>query len=125
MSDTLDTNPERDPAGSAGTATAESPDALTLDQLEIGYRVRGNMQRIVRDVSLRVGRGESVGLVGESGCGKSTIALAIVRYLARNGRVTGGRIELDGRTCCHWMANSCGVCAPARSRWSIRSPAVR
>ena len=52
---------------------------------------------VVRDVSFRVGRGESYGLVGESGCGKSTIALAVVRYLARNGRVTGGSIAIDGR----------------------------
>ncbi|HTU27760.1 MAG TPA: ABC transporter ATP-binding protein [Solirubrobacteraceae bacterium] len=96
MSDALDTDPEPDPAPSGSTATAEAPDALTLDHLEIGYRVRGNMQRIVRDVSLHVARGESVGLVGESGCGKSTIAMAIVRYLARNGRVTDGRIEIDG-----------------------------
>jgi peptide/nickel transport system ATP-binding protein len=51
----------------------------------------------VRDVSFRVGRGESYGLVGESGCGKSTIALAVVRYLARNGRVSSGKIEIDGR----------------------------
>jgi peptide/nickel transport system ATP-binding protein len=98
MSDSIDTDPERDPAQSAGgTAVAEAPDALTLDHLEIGYRVRGQMQRIVRDVSLHVSRGESFGLVGESGCGKSTIALAIVRYLARNGRVTDGRIEIDGQ----------------------------
>ena len=52
---------------------------------------------MVRDVSFRVGRGESFGLVGESGCGKSTIALGIVRYLARNGKVTGGKVEIDGR----------------------------
>ncbi|HET9124048.1 MAG TPA: ABC transporter ATP-binding protein [Solirubrobacteraceae bacterium] len=95
----------RDPASSGRSgapATAlsdgtEAPDALAIDHLEIGYRVRGRMQRIVRDVSLHVARGESFGLVGESGCGKSTIALAIVRYLARNGRVTDGRIEIDGR----------------------------
>ena len=51
----------------------------------------------MRDVSFHVARGESFGLVGESGCGKSTIALAIVRYLARNGRVSDGTIEIDGR----------------------------
>jgi len=99
MTESLQPDPDRDPASFApgSTATADAPDALTLDHLEIGYRVRGNMQRIVRDVSLHVARGESVGLVGESGCGKSTIALAIVRYLARNGRVTGGSIEIDGK----------------------------
>ena len=83
--------------GGPGAATSEAPDALRLEGLTIGYRVRGEMQHVVRDVSLHVARGESLGLVGESGCGKSTIALAIVRYLARNGRVTDGRIEIDGR----------------------------
>jgi peptide/nickel transport system ATP-binding protein len=85
------------PATALRDDRAEAPDALAIDHLEIGYRVRGRMQRIVRDVSLHVARGESLGLVGESGCGKSTIALAIVQYLARNGRVTDGRIEIDGR----------------------------
>jgi peptide/nickel transport system ATP-binding protein len=92
MSDADDRRLERGTAAQPGAG-----DALTLDHLEIGYRVRGKMQRIVRDVSLHVSRGESFGLVGESGCGKSTIALAIVRYLARNGSVTDGRIEIDGR----------------------------
>jgi peptide/nickel transport system ATP-binding protein len=76
---------------------AETADALRLDHVDIGYRVRGEVQRVVRGVSLHVARGESFGLVGESGCGKSTIALAIVRYLARNGAVTAGSIEIDGR----------------------------
>ncbi len=79
------------------TATEpEVADALRLERVEIGYRVRRAQQRIVRDVSFHVARGESFGLVGESGCGKSTIALAIVRYLARNGSVTDGSIEIDG-----------------------------
>jgi len=72
-------------------------DALDVENLEITYTVRGRALRVVRDVSFRVGRGESFGLVGESGCGKSTIALGIVRYLARNGRVSGGKVEIDGR----------------------------
>jgi peptide/nickel transport system ATP-binding protein len=77
--------------------TASETDALSVENLEISYRVRGRRIPVVRDVSFRVARGESYGLVGESGNGKSTIALAIVRYLARNGRVTAGRIAIDGR----------------------------
>jgi len=72
-------------------------DALALSNVDISYRVRREQQRVVRDVSFHVARGESFGLVGESGCGKSTIALAIVRYLARNGRVSDGSIEIEGR----------------------------
>ncbi len=73
-----------------------SSDALALSSVDISYRVRRREQRVVRDVSFHVSRGESFGLVGESGCGKSTIALAIVRYLARNGKVSAGKIEIDG-----------------------------
>jgi len=71
--------------------------ALELDGVGITYRVRRRQMEVVRDVSFQVRRGESYGLVGESGCGKSTIALAIVRYLAANGRVSAGRIAVDGR----------------------------
>jgi peptide/nickel transport system ATP-binding protein len=72
-------------------------DALTVENIDITYRVRGRDLVTVRDVSFRIGRGESYGLVGESGSGKSTVALAVVRYLARNGRVSQGRIAVDGR----------------------------
>jgi peptide/nickel transport system ATP-binding protein len=77
--------------------TGDAADALSLSHVEISYTVRRRAQRVVRDVSFHVARGESFGLVGESGCGKSTIALAVVRYLARNGRVSDGTIEIDGR----------------------------
>jgi peptide/nickel transport system ATP-binding protein len=82
------------PAGSP--TTASQPDALTVDNIDVTYRVRGRDLPAVRDVSFRIARGESYGLVGESGCGKSTIALAVVRYLARNGRVSAGGIEIAG-----------------------------
>ena len=72
-------------------------DALTVENVDISYRVRGRNLVTVHDVSFRIGRGESYGLVGESGSGKSTVALAVVRYLARNGRVSQGRIAVDGR----------------------------
>ncbi len=60
------------------------------------YRVRDQMRRVLDGISLRIGRAASYGLVGESGCGKSTAALAAVRYLPRNGVVSGGRILVDG-----------------------------
>src|SRR5437660_11683725 len=75
---------------------AAQQDALAVEDLEITYRVRGRAIHVVRDVSFRVASGESYGLVGESGNGKSTIALAVVRYLARNGSVSAGRIVVDG-----------------------------
>jgi peptide/nickel transport system ATP-binding protein len=70
--------------------------ALGLRDLDVVYRVRGIDRPVLRGISLEVARGESYGLVGESGCGKSTAALAIVRYLARNGRVSGGSISVAG-----------------------------
>ena len=74
-----------------------SSPALQIRDLDVVYRVRGRDRQVLREVSFSVGRGESYGLVGESGCGKSTAALAIVRYLPRNGRVRGGPIEIDGK----------------------------
>ena len=60
-------------------ATPQAGDALSLSHVDISYTVRRRSQRVVRDVSFHVARGESFGLVGESGCGKSTIALAVVQ----------------------------------------------
>jgi peptide/nickel transport system ATP-binding protein len=77
-------------------STNGSAPALEIRDLDVAYRVRGIDRQVLRDLSFSIGRGESYGLVGESGCGKSTAALAIVRYLPRNGRVRGGSIEIDG-----------------------------
>ena len=53
--------------------------------------------RAVDGVSFDVQRGETFALVGESGCGKSMIALSIMRLLPDAGGIVGGSIELDGR----------------------------
>ncbi len=70
--------------------------ALDVDGLDISYRVRRRWVPVVRDVSFSVPAGGAYGLVGESGCGKSTVALAVVRYLAANGRVDRGRVSIAG-----------------------------
>ncbi|WP_250463430.1 MULTISPECIES: ABC transporter ATP-binding protein [unclassified Caballeronia] len=80
-----------------GAAKGEATDALTIVGLTVAYRSRGREREVLQDVSLRVRRGEAYGLVGESGCGKSTAALAVLRYLPKNGRVKSGRISIAGR----------------------------
>ena len=49
------------------------------------------------DFSVTVQPGEAVGLVGESGCGKSTVALGVMQDLGVNGRVVGGKIKFKGQ----------------------------
>lgn len=71
--------------------------ALEIDDLSVSFRVGRHERRVLANINLAIQRGESYGLVGESGCGKSTAAFAAIRYLARNGRVSGGRIRIDGR----------------------------
>jgi peptide/nickel transport system ATP-binding protein len=77
--------------------SAETVPALELRDVDVAYRVRGRQLPVLRGVSLTIEPGRAFGLVGESGCGKSTAALAIVQYLPRNGRVTGGTISIAGR----------------------------
>ncbi len=72
-------------------------DALAVVGLSVTYRVRGRDREVLHDVTFRVRRGEAYGLVGESGCGKSTVALAALAYLPRNGRISAGRIAIAAK----------------------------
>ncbi len=78
-------------------APVDSAPALLADELEVAFRVRGRRRTVLHRVGFTIAKGEAYGLVGESGCGKSTVALAAVGYLPRNGRIAGGRILVDGR----------------------------
>ena len=71
--------------------------AVEIDDLTISYRRRGKALRVVSGVSLSIAPGEAYGLVGESGCGKTTVAMALMRYLPDNAIVERGRIAFGGR----------------------------
>ncbi len=73
------------------------PPVLAVKNLAIAYKTRKGQVNAVRDVSFEIYRGENLGLVGESGCGKSTVAFSLVDFLGPNGRVTNGDILFKGQ----------------------------
>ena len=70
---------------------------LEIENLSISFFTRLREIPAVMDFSVTVQPGEAVGLVGESGCGKSTVALGIMKDMGRNGRIVGGSIKFKGR----------------------------
>ncbi|MCU0888113.1 MAG: ABC transporter ATP-binding protein [Rubritepida sp.] len=70
---------------------------LEVEALRTVFRSSGGDVAAVDGVSLAVERGRTLGIVGESGCGKSVLSLSIMRLVAHPGRIAGGRIRLDGR----------------------------
>jgi peptide/nickel transport system ATP-binding protein len=79
------------------TQMNQTPPVLKVENLAVAYKVRGGEIEAVQDVSFEIHRGESVGIVGESGCGKSTVAWAIVNFLGDNGYVKRGGIKFQGQ----------------------------
>jgi peptide/nickel transport system ATP-binding protein len=78
-------------------ALDEAPAALDVRDLEVTFHRRGRDLPVLRGVSLHIKSGEAYGLVGESGCGKTTLAMTALRYLASNGTIEAGRVLVDGR----------------------------
>ncbi|MGB0748395.1 MAG: dipeptide ABC transporter ATP-binding protein [Magnetospiraceae bacterium] len=70
---------------------------LECRNLSISYYTRAGEIPAVVDFNLKLMPGETHGIVGESGCGKSTVALAIMNYMGRNGAIVGGELLFDGR----------------------------
>ncbi len=69
---------------------------LSIEDLEVHFPTSRGPVRAVDGVTLALSPGERLGLIGESGSGKSTIALAIMRLIKPPGEIVGGRIVLDG-----------------------------
>ena len=70
---------------------------LEIEKLSISFFTRLREIPAVMDFSCTVQPGEAMGLVGESGCGKSTVALGVMQDLGVNGRIVGGSIRFKGR----------------------------
>ncbi|MHB8619128.1 MAG: ABC transporter ATP-binding protein [Chloroflexota bacterium] len=76
--------------------TDGTPAVLEVDRLTVAFKHRHRAVIALSDVSLRIRQGELVGLVGESGCGKSLTSLAIMRLLPRNAVIEKGSITVAG-----------------------------
>jgi len=70
---------------------------LEIKGLHTSFYTRDGLVRAVDGIDFHVDRGEIMGLVGESGCGKSVTSLSIMRLVAKPGRITGGEILFDGQ----------------------------
>lgn len=68
---------------------------LSVQDLTMHYTTRQGDVWAVDDVSFDLARGQSLGLVGESGCGKTSVAICLLRLLPDNARILGGRVYLD------------------------------
>ena len=97
-------------------STINTP-TLELRGLEVAYTVRGIDRQVLRGVSFSIAPGEAYGLVGESGCGKSTAAFAAMRYLPRNGKITAGEIFFEGKN----IVDIAEEDVARRSQWFIRT----
>ncbi|HXE28703.1 MAG TPA: ABC transporter ATP-binding protein [Stellaceae bacterium] len=76
---------------------SQKPEVLRVEGLSVAIDTPGGTLRAVSDVDLHVRRGETLGIVGESGCGKTITSLGIMGLLPRRARLSARRLELDGR----------------------------
>ncbi|MQA08952.1 MAG: dipeptide ABC transporter ATP-binding protein [Pseudonocardiaceae bacterium] len=74
----------------------EAPPAVEIRDLVVSYRRRRRNLQVLRGVSLAIQPGEAYGLVGESGCGKTTVAMTLMRYLPPNAVIDDGSVSLEG-----------------------------
>ena len=73
-----------------------SKDVLVVKDLNMHYETLSGDVSAVKNVSFTVKEGESYGLVGESGCGKTSVAMSLLQLQADNAKISSGSIKLDG-----------------------------
>ena len=70
---------------------------LSVNNLAVDYKTKTRVIHAVKKTSFNIKRGECLGLVGESGCGKTTIALSLLKLLPDNASINSGKISLSGK----------------------------
>ncbi len=80
----------------SGAPHLDANNLLEVQGLEVGFLLRGRMAKAIHHLNLTLKRGETLGLVGESGCGKSVTSLAIMRLIPEPGQILGGKIMFQG-----------------------------
>ena len=78
---------------------------IDVKNLSVGFTVRGKKVNVIRNINLKVYRGETLAIVGESGSGKSVTTKTFTGMLESNGRVTGGSIMFDGMDLAKFTTN--------------------
>jgi peptide/nickel transport system ATP-binding protein len=72
-------------------------EVLVVDKLNMHYETLDGPVAAVKDVSFVLNEGESFGLVGESGCGKTSVAMSLLQLQADNAKISSGSIKLEGQ----------------------------
>jgi len=86
-------NALKSPTGAAPELSMEMrPTLLEVRDLKVEFNIRGGVVKAVDGLTFDIKRGQTVGIIGESGCGKSVTARAILRMIPKPGRITGGQI---------------------------------
>ena len=69
---------------------------LEVHDLKVYYETKGGIVKAVDGVNMVVQKGTSVGLAGESGCGKTTLGLSFLKLLPQNGKIVSGSRQFEG-----------------------------
>jgi ABC-type dipeptide/oligopeptide/nickel transport system ATPase component len=112
------------PSLRAEHGSAAVPPLLAVEGLETHFATSQGTRRAVDGVSVTIDKGEVLGLVGESGCGKSVTSLSIMRLVPAPGRIAAGRVRFRSSaatTCWPRTPRACAACEARRSGWCSRS----
>ena len=85
------------PGEQPGNAAPSGPPLLSVENLRAQFRTKNGLVRAVNGASFSIQRGEVVGIVGESGCGKSVTALSILGLIRPPGEIVSGRVVFEGQ----------------------------